>query len=238
MKSKSKILHLIAIFGCSLFCVNAATSTELKKCEPKNGDQTKTETAGLCFFENDKKIYNSGNSLIDTEGSYFFSSEGLIDIHGYGDKAVLYGYSCTKKGQETSPSCTLINNADIYETKDPKKFYNVYKNGNNGLSYQYVDGISDKAIRNAGSSSLDNAIILCNSGKCEKITPKEGDVFKDGTDTTIKYKIIKCSSNGCNNIDQTDPAVFLNGGKKDDNSPLIICEDKTPPSKKEKILII
>jgi len=230
MKSKSKILHLIALLGCSFLCINAA-ATELEKCKYDNQNKLITSLKNNCFDDDKKTIIEvntnanpSANSNIKDEAYNYFTSDGVL-INSSNNNAS-YGYFCTKKTGETVSTCSLINTTGLYEASSVTSgyYYNVYTNSNNVLSYQFVDGSSDKVIKNTGSSSLENAIILCSSGKCELFTPKEGDVFIDGSDSTIKYKIIKCSSNGCSSIEQSDSAVFLNAGKKESSLPLIICD--------------
>jgi len=237
MKSKSKILHLITLLGCSLLYVNA-TVTELEKCKyDSNKLITTSGSMKNCFDDSKKKIIEttSGqvNSNINSEKNYYFTEKG--ELIGKDGGTAAFGYSCTGS---TEITCSLINTTGLYEasTISPGYYYNVYTNSNN-LSYQLLNhstGSDPQAYKNSGSSSLDNAIILCKSDKCEKITPKEGDVFKDIPDEANKNfkKLIKCTSSSCTGIDQSDPAVFINAGK-DDGKPLIECfEDASSTSSK------
>jgi len=232
MKSKSKILHLVALLGCSIFCVNAA-DTELIKCALDGGGNLTQPQTKNCFCDKDKQLYNTTPGIISNEAKnyYFTSSSDLLDENAINNnKSAAFGYSCSNSSGNTS--CTLINAPGLYEANSVKigYYYNVYKINNNGLSYQLIkyDGSSSVSFKSSGTSSLDDALILCNKGECKKHTPKEGDVFIDGTTTgdpsTTPVSVIKCSSSSCNGSGElSDQTVFLNAGDDKEEKPLIKC---------------
>jgi len=224
MKSKSKILHLVALLGCSIFCVNAA-ATELKECSVD--DKGAVTSNDPCIL--DKLIYES-NKAVTVEQNYYYSSKGA-KIERNSNESAAFGYSCIN-GENSKLSCTLINTTGLYEAASvgTNYYYNVYKNSNNGLSYQlikYVIKSDSIAYKSSGASSLDNAIILCSNDECKRITPKEGDVFIDASPVNTSNNavgVIKCSSSSCNSSGElSEPAVFLNAGNED--KPLIKCEN-------------
>jgi len=220
MKSKSKILHLIALLGCTILCVNAV-ALELPECaETEVKKATKRSGTTNCFYDGDKKIYRDGQAL--GKGYYFFKKDHNDASSDCSENTVI-GYSCS------DTNCSLINAADLYKTSSTNCYYNVYKNSNNELNYQAIkfDLSSSVAFKNTGSSSLDGAIILCNNGECKKHTPKEGDVFIDGSkldDNNEFTNVIKCSSSSCNSSGDfsSDTTLFLNAGNG--GKPLIKCE--------------
>jgi len=220
-------VNRIALLGCSILCVNAATTvTELDKCKTDESDSSKIEIPSkICFWDKNKNIYKTdGNPLASDDKNYFFTSNSDIVDPATSQSNPAFGYTC-KKGSDSSVSCTLITTSGLYEAV-PGYYYNVYTNTNNVLNYQQINSnaiINEEslAFRNNGSSSLDGAVILCKSNKCEKITPKEGDVFIDGNSNSSKPGILKCTSSGCNNPGQSEAAVFLNAGKV--SKPLINC---------------
>jgi len=223
MKSKSKILHSIALLGCSLLCANAASSIKLDDCDiDTTTGVLNSNPSKHCFNLKDKKIYDNTGSAINTIESIYYFSKSSDKIESTNANSAGIGYSCSNAN-----GCTLIETTGLYEATSVQTgyYYNVYNN-NNALSYQLINYDSSVqysvAFKSNGSSSLDGAIILCKESKCEKITPKEGDVFIDGASTDhTKVGIIKCTSSGCNNPGQSEAAIFLNAGN--DGKPLIEC---------------
>jgi len=217
------------LLGCSLLCVNAA-ATELEKCEYDNNKVLQNSIATNCFDEDKKTIIAisanpTTNSNINKDGNYYFSSDGtLLNLSTLNTQTASFGYSCTSKNSEIT--CSLINTTGLYEATSIKSgyYYNIYTNtnSNNALVYRLIDHDSaneSEVFKSDGCSSLDNAIILCKKGTCEKITPKEGDVFLD---KSVQTAVIKCSSSSCVSTPQDGSVVYLNAGK-DDSKPLIKC---------------
>ncbi|OUM63773.1 hypothetical protein PIROE2DRAFT_20628 [Piromyces sp. E2] len=113
----------------------------------------------------------------------------------------------------------------ITDQQNVYNYCNAYKDKET-LKYQFLkcsstgSGSTATAVLNKGvSSSLTNAIILCQPGSQDKlidyVTPNEGDVYM-----TDASNVIKCSKS-CSASGQSERATFINAGDK--NSPLITC---------------
>ncbi|ORX59849.1 scaffoldin [Piromyces finnis] len=215
MKTKTKVLNLIGLLGCSLLCIYNVNAAGLPSCVYESG-KISASSPSPCFDETKGCLYDN-NNCSTTEGNYFFlkSNDSYVK-YTRNDKsgtAIQFGYVCANS------KCSLIENAGIYKV-ETGVFINTYKN-NNSVSYQICDITNydySIAIKNNGANngSLRDALILCESDSCVYRSPNEGDVYM-----TTESNILKCNSKTCTG-QQTDSAIFINAAAESGSSSQLI----------------
>ncbi|KAL6607267.1 scaffoldin [Neocallimastix sp. 'constans'] len=221
MKSKTKILNLLTLLGCSITYAYATFPQCTVTISTSGGASTEEVSTdkNACIRSDNKKLYTKTSEGKYEEGK--FSNEiykcfnsNIVEVSSFENNAsVAYLIKCDAN------SCSEIAEPDLYDVGDV--YLNAY-DSDNTLKFQILKQPSDGEIfnLNSGSKSLKNGVILCDKEECKIIESKDGDVYLTEDKSN---KIIKCTSSGCNNGEASE-GYYINsaGGDK----PLIKCENK------------